>query len=159
MESSDVLSNRASICSHALTLLSPTRWSVMTGWRTSIGLQPFVQTRLDCGSSLYTSISLHPGFQTCPFCGSLSAHTHQSPALCVSSTVFQHIWIMVRVWVQASASCFLVKHVPCLRTRISRGSLSVHTHPFPVCLPSRSHLQEGNTIPICKDVHARMTAL
>ena len=33
-------SNLASICSHALILLSPTRWIVMTGWRTSISLQP-----------------------------------------------------------------------------------------------------------------------
>ena len=33
--------NRASICSHALILLSPSRWFVMTGWRTSISLQPF----------------------------------------------------------------------------------------------------------------------
>ena len=41
-----------------------------------------VQTRLDCGSLLYTSISFHPVFQTCLDCGSLSAHTHQYPALC-----------------------------------------------------------------------------
>ena len=56
-------SNRASICSLALILLSPSRVFVMTGWRTSISLQPFVQTRLDYGSLLYTSISFHPVFQ------------------------------------------------------------------------------------------------
>ena len=41
--------------------LSQTRWIVMTGWCTSISLQPFVQTRLDF---LYSNISLHPVFQT-----------------------------------------------------------------------------------------------
>ena len=40
-----------------------------------------VQTRLDCASLLYTSISFHLVFQTCLDCGSLSAHTHQYPAL------------------------------------------------------------------------------
>ena len=83
-------SNRASICSLALIFLSQTRWIVMTGWCTSISLQPFVQTRLDCGSLLYTSISLHPVFQLCLDCGSLSAHTHQFPVL-----RFKHVWIMV----------------------------------------------------------------
>ena len=111
-------SNRASICSLALIFLSQTRWTVMSGWCTSISLQHFVQTRLDCGSLMYTSISLqpcvsntfglrffvvykhrlHPVFQTRLECGSLSAHTHQSPAFC-----FKHVWIMV----------------PCLRTSIS----------------------------------------
>ena len=75
-------SNRASICSHALILLSRTRWIVMTGWCTSISLQTFDQTRLDCGSLLCTSISLHRVFQKRLDCGSLSAYTHQSPALC-----------------------------------------------------------------------------
>ena len=65
-----------------------------------------VQTRLDCGSLLYTSISFHPVFQTCLNCGSFSAHTHQYPAL--SSNTFG-LWF--RVWAQASASCSLVKHV------------------------------------------------
>ena len=66
----------------------------MTDWRTSISLQPFVQTR---GSLLYTSISLHPVFQTCFDCGSVSAYTHHSPVLC-----FECVWIVN----------------PCLRTRI-----------------------------------------
>ena len=35
-------SNRASICSHALVLLSQTRSIGMTGWRTSFSLQTFV---------------------------------------------------------------------------------------------------------------------
>ena len=140
-----------------------------------------VQTRLDCGSLLYTRISFHPVFQTCLGCGSLSAHTHQYPALC-----FKNVWIMVpclcasislqpfdqtrldcgpccfqassppcvantfgmwillririsfqlcvsntfglwfRVWVQASASCFLGQ------TRLDCGSLlctSISLHP------------------------------
>ena len=43
-------------CTHPL---SPTRWFVMTGWRASISLQPFVQlqpfdqTRLNCGSYVW----------------------------------------------------------------------------------------------------------
>ena len=143
-------SNRASICSHALILLSPTRWSVMTGWRTSISLQPFVQTRLDIGSLLYTSIGLHPVFQTCFFCGSLSAHVHQYPSLCVSSTVFQ-----TRVDVSGSGCLHRVTEFrpithfliwttgvhccgPCLFCFVcvhasvpDPGSLSVHSHPFP----------------------------
>ena len=68
-------SNRASICSHALILLSPSRWIVMTGWRTSISLHPFVQTR---GSLLYTCISLHLVFQTRLDCNSLFGNKHQS---------------------------------------------------------------------------------
>ena len=47
--------NRASICSHALILLSPTRGIVTTARRTSISLQPFVQ--------------LQPFDQTCVDCG------------------------------------------------------------------------------------------
>ena len=75
-------SNRASISSLALILLSRTRWIVMPCLCTSISLQPFVQTRLNCGSLLYTSI------QTRLNCGSWSAYTHQSPALS-----FKHVWM------------------------------------------------------------------
>ena len=89
----------------------------MTGWRTSISLQPFVQTRLECGSVLYTSISLHPVFQTCPDCGSLF-RTRMSIQLCVQN-IFGS-WF--RVGVQASVYSPSIKHiwtvVPCLRTRI-----------------------------------------
>ena len=146
-------SNRASICSHALIFLSPTRWSVLTVCRTSISLQPFVQTRLDIGSLLFTSISLHLVFQTCLYCGSLSAHMHQYPSLWFSSTVFQtrvdvsgsgclHRGTEFRpithllIWTTGvhcngpclgTSICFLL----CPRTRISPGSLSVHSHPFP----------------------------
>ena len=87
-------SNRASICSHALILLTPTRWIVMTGWRTSISLQPFVQTR---GSLLYTSTGLQP---------------------CVSKPF--ELWILVCV--HASVSAWSFKHVwmgnPCLSISI-----------------------------------------
>ena len=93
----------------------------MTGWRTSISLQPFVQTR---GSLLYTSIGLLPCvsepfelwilvcvhasvsslvFQTRLDGDSLFVYKHKSPALCFSSPVFQ--------------------------TRLICGSLSVYTHP------------------------------
>ena len=121
-------SNLASICSHALILLSQTRWIVVTGWCTSISLQPFVQTRLDYGSLLNTSISIHPVFpKPCvskPFelwilvCvhasvsslvfqtrldgDSLFVYKHQSPALSsVSCPVFKHVWILVPVCVHA----------------------------------------------------------
>ena len=127
-------SNRASICSHALILLSQTRWIVVTGWRTSISLQPCVQTRLDCGSLLKTSISRHPVCQTCLDCGSLFAYTHQSPALC-----FKHVWIMVlRLCTSICLRSPLIKHVwigaPCcvqasVSTRVSNtfcGSWSVY---------------------------------
>ena len=74
-------SNRASICSLALILLSQARWIVMIGWCTSICLQPFFsntfglwslvcvhasvnsplfQTRLIMVACLFTSISLEP---------------------------------------------------------------------------------------------------
>ena len=114
-------------------VLSPTRWIVMTGWRKSISLQPFVQTR---GSLMYTSISLHPVFQTCLDCGYLFAYTHQSPAL-----PFKHVWMVIPclstsicvsntfglwllVCVRASDSSPVFKHVwimvPCLCTRTSQ---------------------------------------
>ena len=151
-------SNRASICSHALILLSQTRWFVTTGCRTSISLQPFDQTRSKCGSLLFTSIvstlCLKHVWNVYPCLRTRISFQH-----CVSNTF--GLWF--RVWVQASASCFLgqtrlvfgsllctsirlhpcVKHdqikVLCLRTCISPsplfrmcldcGSLSVHKHP------------------------------
>ena len=106
-------SNLASICSLALILLSPTRWIVMTGWRTSISLQTFVQTR---GSLLFASIGLqqcvskpfelwilvcvHASvsslvFQTRLDGDSLFVYKHQSPALWFSSPVFKHVQILV----------------------------------------------------------------
>ena len=110
----------------------------MTGWRTSISLQPFVQTRLDCGSLLCTSISLHPVFQTCLDCGSLSAHTHQYPALC-----FKHVWIMV------PCLCASISLQPFNQTRLdcgpccSQASFLVCVHasvPDPcLCARIRSH--------------------
>ena len=107
-------SNRASFCSHALILLSPTRWIVMTGWRTSISLQPFVQTR---GSLLYTSISLHPVFQTCLDCGYLFAYTHQSPALCL-----KHVWIVV------SCLSTSIRQQPFVSNTFDHGCLFVYKH-------------------------------
>ena len=144
------ISNLASICSLALILLSPTRWFVMTGWRTSLSLQPsvqllpFDQTRLECGSS--------------------SAYTHQFPALC-----FKHVWIMVLC---LGTNICLLKHVlilvPCcvqapVSTRVSNtfglrflvcahGCPCTHIRLQPcsntvclwwlVCLPSRPHQKE-----------------
>ena len=131
-------SNHASICSHAVIILSQTRWIVMTGWRTSISRQPVFKHVLDCGSLLFTRISFHLVFQTCLDCGSLSAHTHQYPALCsntfglrfcvcvqtsVYSPLTKHVWIVVPCCIQASVSTLSFNHVwnvdPCLRTRIS----------------------------------------
>ena len=127
-------SNRTSICSHALILLS--------------------QTRLDCGSLLYASICLHPVFQTRLDYGSSSAHTHQTPALC-----FKHVWFLVpclcastrlQPFDQTCLDCgsFLYTSivstlcfkrvwivVPCLRTRISLQPCVSNTFGlwFPVC--------------------------
>ena len=107
-------SNRASICSHALFLLSQTRWFVTTGWLSYKHQSTArVQTRLDCGSLLYTCISFHPVFQTCLDYGSLSAHTHQVPALC-----FKHVWNVY----------------PCLRTRVSFQHCVSKTSGTSICL-------------------------
>ena len=125
-------SNRASICSHALILLSPSRWLVMTGWLTSISLQPFTKHVWIVVLDVYKIVS----------------------TLC-----FKHVWIMVpclgtstfllvpwsntfglRILVCVHASV----PVPYLCTRI-RSSL-VQTRLFfwlLVCLPSHPHLKEG----------------
>ena len=98
-----------------------------------------VQTRLDCGSLLFTSISFHLVCQTCLDCGSLSAHTHQYPALCsntfglrfcvcvqtsVYSPLTKHVWIVVPCCLQASLH--LVS-----QARLECGSLFAYTHQFP----------------------------
>ena len=113
-------SNRASICSHALVLLTPTRWIVMTGWRTSISLQPFVQTR---GSLLYTSIGLQPCVSK-PFeFGSWSAYTHQSPA-----------WSFKHVWMETPCLSISICLQPCVSPVLCSNTfglwflVSVHTH-------------------------------
>ena len=132
-------SNRASICSHALILLSQTRWFVTTGCRTSISLQR-VQTRLDCSSLLYTSVSFHPVFQTCLDYGSLSAHTHQYPALC-----FKHVWIM--------GSCLYasISLQPFDQTRSKCGSLLFTSIVSTLCF---KHVQ--NVVPCC--LHASVSS-
>ena len=84
-----------------------------------------VQTRLDCGSLLYTSISVHPLFQTRLGCGSLSAHTHQYPALC-----FKHVWIMV------PCLCASISLQPFDQTRLDCG---------PCCLQASSPPCVSNT--------------
>ena len=125
-------SNRASICSHAIILLSQTRWIIMTGWHTNISLQPFAQTRLECGSVLYTSISLHHVFQTCPDCGSL-LRTRISIQLCVQNmfglwfvSVCKHLSTALRLNIFGLWFLCCIKHRfkhvwivdLCLRTRI-----------------------------------------
>ena len=87
-------SNRASICSHALILLSPTRWIIITGWRTSISLQPFVQTRLDYGSLFYTSISFHPVFQKPCVLKTFELWILVCVHASVSSLSFKHVWMV-----------------------------------------------------------------
>ena len=130
-------SNRASICSHALIILSPTRWIVMTGWRTSISLQPFVQ--------------LQPFDQTRLDCGLCCLQASYPP--CVTNTF--GMWIFVCVHVSVPALCF--KHlwirVPCLGTSICLlllGSNTFVSHTFglrflvwivDLCLCTRIHLQ------------------
>ena len=115
-------------------------WFVMTGWRTSISRQPFVQTRLDCGSlSVYmhqspalcfkhvwivvpclcTCISLHPFVQTRLDCGSLSVYKHQSTA---------------RVQTRLDCGSLLYTSISfhsVFQTRLNCGSLFAYTHQFP----------------------------
>ena len=131
-------SNRASTCSHALIFLSQTRWIVMTGWRTSISRQPVFKHIWIVGSLLYTSISFRPVFQTHQNGGSLSAHTHQYPALCsdtfglrfcvcvqtsVDSLLTKHVWIVVLVVYKRRLHLVF-------QTRSECGSLSAYTHQF-----------------------------
>ena len=106
-------SNRASICSHALNILSPTRWFVMTGWRIRISLQPFVQTRGSftvykhqsppCVSNMFglgLLVCVHASvsslvFQTRLDHGSVSVYEHQSLVLCFEHVCSNTFWIMV----------------------------------------------------------------
>ena len=84
-------SNRASICSLALFLLSQTRWIVMPLYEYKHQSPALVQTRLDCGPSfVYKHQSPALCFKTRLICGSLSVYTHPSTALC-----FQTRLIMV----------------------------------------------------------------
>ena len=119
-------SNRASICSHALILLSQTRWIVMTGWRTSISLQPvFKHVWIMVPCCLQASVSTlcfkSHVCQTRLNCGSWSAFTHQSPAL---SNPFG--WGFL-VCLSASVSSF-ARLQSCVQTRLDYGCLSVYTH-------------------------------
>ena len=80
-----------------------------------------VQTRLDCGSLLYTSISFHHVFQTCLDCGSL-LRTRISIQLCVKNAF--GLWFRVCVQASVYSPVFQTrfKHVwtvvPCLCTSI-----------------------------------------
>ena len=138
MESSVVLFKPRIHLFAALILLSPTRWIVMTGWRTSISLQPFVQTRC---FFLYTSISLHPLFQTCLDYGYLSE------------------WFLVCVHAPVTSPLFQTRLivVACLFTSIrleskwlqhgSDGDPTPRGVGFRLSpdLPSRPHQNEGDT--------------
>ena len=118
-------SNRASICSHALILLSQTRWIVMTGWRTCISLQlVFKHVWIVVPCCIQASVSTLL-FQTRLGCGSLSAHTHQYPALC-----FKHVWIMV------PCLCASISLQPFDQTRLDCG---------PCCLQASSPPCVSNT--------------
>ena len=155
-------SNHASICSHAVIILSQTRWIVMTGWRTSISRQPVFKHVLDCGSLLFTRISFHLVFQTCLDCGSLSAHTHQYPALCSNT-----FGLRFCVCVQTSVYSPLTKHVwnvdPCLRTRISFQHCVSNTYGlwFRVwvqasasCFLGQTRLDFGSLLCTCISLHS-----
>ena len=84
MECSVVLFNRASICSRALILLSPSRWIVMTGWRTSISLQPLFKHGWFVVLVVYKH-QFPPCVSNMSNCGSL-LHTRISIQLCVENT-------------------------------------------------------------------------
>ena len=125
-------SNRASICSHALILLSQTRWIVMTGWRTSISLQPmFKHVRIvvfkhqfpPCVSNmsrLWILVCAHASVpqlcvQTRLGCDFLFVYKHLSPALC-----FKHVWIVVPCLSTSPVFQTRLNAVPCLCTHIRR---------------------------------------
>ena len=121
-----------------------------------------VQTRLDCGSLLFTRISFHLVFQTCLDCGSLSAHTHQYPALCSNT-----FGLRFCVCVQTSVYSPLTKHVwnvdPCLRTRISFQHCVSNTYGlwFRVwvqasasCFLGQTRLDFGSLLCTCISLHS-----
>ena len=112
---------------------------------------------------MYTNISFHSVFQTCLDCGSLSAHTHQYPALCsntfglrfcvcvqtsVYSPLTKHVWSVVACCLQASAppcvsSTFGLWILVCVhasvsssvfQTRMDYGSVSGYKHLPPASL-------------------------
>ena len=137
-------SNHASICSHALILLSQTRWFVMTGWRTSISRQPVFKHTFGLWFLLYTSISFPLCVSNMSRIGDPCLRTRiQYPAPC-SNTFWITVWCLCA---NISLTAFLTKHVlecgsllftsigstlclkhvwnvdPCLRTRISFPSL------------------------------------
>ena len=131
-------SNRASICSLAFILLSPSRVFVMTGWRTSISLQPFAQTRLDYGSLLYSSISFHPVFQNPRVSNTFELWILVCVHASVSSLVFISLqlcqtpvpcsntfglWLLVCVHASVSRLVF--------QTRLDCGLLFVYKHQSP----------------------------
>ena len=127
-------SNRASICSHALILLSPSRWIVMTGWRTSISLHPFVQTR---GFLLKTRISLHLVFQTRLDCDSLFVNKHQS-----------HVWSNTfRLWfpvcAHTSDSSPLSKLVWFVHAPVNSPLFQTRLFVVACFVPSRPHQSES----------------
>ena len=104
-------SNRASICSHALILLSPTRWFVKTG-----GVQASVSSTVFSPASL----TKHEGLWSLLF------------ASIVSTLCFKHVWnvdpcLRTRIRFQHCVfSCFLGQ------TRLDCGSLlctSINLHP------------------------------
>ena len=112
-------SNRASICSHALIFLSQTRWIGVTGWRTSISLQPCVSNTFGLWFLVVYKHQSPPCVSNMSRLWILVAHTHKYPALCFktrldygSVSVCKH-----------QSTALLIKHVwivdPCLRTRIS----------------------------------------
>ena len=120
MESSVVLFNRTSSCSHALILLPQSRW-----------------TEIIC----CTNISRQPVFKHIWIVvgGSLSAHTHQYPACCsntfgsrfcvgvqtsVYSPLTEHVWNVILV------VCKHHFHFV-FQTRSECGSLSTYMHQLP----------------------------
>ena len=114
MESSVVLlccSNRASICSHALILLSQTRWIVMTGWCARISLQPFVPTRLDC-CSLF--VYIRPELR-------ISCQPSWKQSNCLVWMILQKLQVFRAIpWLRKCAS---KRFGPCAGKHLQRGAM------------------------------------
>ena len=115
-------SNRASICSHALILLSPSRWFV---------LQPFTKHVWIVVLVVYKR-RVHPVFQTRLECGSLSAYTHKFPALC-----FKHVLRRGAQTLGAVTGSLMILLTP------RPSSCVPGTQSFNGCFPTKHHTEDG----------------
>ena len=110
------------VCAHASISSSVFQTRLDYGLCASISLQPFDQTRLDCGLCCLQASS--PPCVANTFGMWILLRIRISFQLCVSNTF--GLWF--RVWVQASASCFLGQ------TRLDCGSLLCTSISLHLCL-------------------------